>query len=569
MTESKTVPLSELEHDPVAIEGHEHRLTQLDDLLATLPAEGQLQSLTVRPFAGKPPKKGVAPKYWVTAGNRRLATLRKLRDGKGRVLDLVVTDDWPVHVIIKENDDAGAYASSRAENLMRLPETPVEEFRAFAKMAATMPAKEIAARFGITEKRVKQRLALAQLHPDIIDALDKGKISMESAQAFTVEPDQKKQAAYLKKARGSWELDPRNIKNAFTQKLVRSDSELAKLIGKKAYTEAGGQVLGDAFGSVAYWISQDIIDKLLEDRVAAQKAAWLEEGWLFVESSAEFGQGTYGGELVWHAEKLRPAPLTLPAELAGEHATLSARIKEIIAAYPQLDEDVGYDEVPDGAPEPTEEIEDELATADRRVTEIEEIAGLAFTAEQKAASGVVYWPDARHEPVFGVVRPGADDRKVEAKKPPATLDEPGPTLAAKLALQMTAAIRVKVAAAPLLALQLVVGTLRAQELCEYSRGMPLRIHSDHVAPEVKDRTSPHDDEDISLAKLLAATNGKSIEDLLVELAVLVAPNIDLGRRATTCGRLRPSASRRSPTSSMPIRGRCSIRTSTSRRSPSR
>jgi hypothetical protein len=64
MTESKTVPLSELEHDPVAIEGHEHRLTQLDDLLASLPVKGQLQSLNVRPYGRSPasPRIGPTPK---------------------------------------------------------------------------------------------------------------------------------------------------------------------------------------------------------------------------------------------------------------------------------------------------------------------------------------------------------------------------------------------------------------------------------------------------------------------------------------------------------------------------
>ena len=205
MTESKTVRLGDLEHDPIAIDGHEHRLTQLDDLLANLPHEGQLQSLRVRPAVGlgqsegktpgKAPKKGSAPLWWVTAGNRRLATLRKLRDTAGAIQGVVVTDDFPVHVIAGDSDDASAYATSRAENLQRLPETPVEEFRAFAKLAKTMPNKEIAARFGITAKRVEQRLRLAALHPDVLDALDKGTITMEAAQAFTLEPDTEKLGA--------------------------------------------------------------------------------------------------------------------------------------------------------------------------------------------------------------------------------------------------------------------------------------------------------------------------------------------------------------------------------------
>jgi hypothetical protein len=101
MSEVKTVPLGELEHDPVAIDGHEKRLEAIDDLLASLPIKGQLQSLKVRPS----PKSDGHSEYWVTAGNRRLAALRKLQETGGSIQGVKVTDEFPVHVILSDEDD--------------------------------------------------------------------------------------------------------------------------------------------------------------------------------------------------------------------------------------------------------------------------------------------------------------------------------------------------------------------------------------------------------------------------------------------------------------------------------
>ncbi len=275
-----TVTLDQLEHDPIAIDGHEKRLSALDDLLASLPVKGQLQSLKVRPS----PPSDVHSDYWVTAGNRRLAALRALQARGGAVQGVTVTGDFPVHVIVSDETDADAYESSRSENLQRLPETPVEEFRAFARMAKSKTSREIAGVFGISEKRVEQRLRLAALHDDVLAALEQGKITMEAAQAFTVEPDPAKQAAYLKKnAKNDWALRPSQIKDAFTDDLINGESTIAQIIGREAYLAAGGKMLGDVFDDASYWISPDVVERCLAAHWEKQVAAWKEEGWAFVE----------------------------------------------------------------------------------------------------------------------------------------------------------------------------------------------------------------------------------------------------------------------------------------------
>jgi ParB-like chromosome segregation protein Spo0J len=532
MTKSMTVPLDELEHDPIAIDGHEHRLTQLDDLLASLPHKGQLQSLRVRPFAGKPPKKGNAPKWWVSAGNRRLATLRKLRDTKGAVEGVTVTGEFPVHVILGDEDDAGAYESSRSENLMRLPETPVEEFRAFAKMAKTTPAKEIASRFGVTVKRVEQRLKLAALHPDVLAALEAGKITFEAAQAFTIESDPAKQAAYLKRSQ-SWQLAPHSIKAGLTEKLVRGNSELAKLIGKKAYVAAGGKILGDAFDgkSPSYWISSQIITKLVDAHWAEQKAAWTEEGWLFAETAESFGKNDAGYGWVAHRlQRLKPAPVSVSDEAAADIKILEARVAEITAAHPSLDEDFDWGtweaEHGDEQPKIPGEIEEEFNAARNRIDVITETAGHAFTAEQKAASGVVFWSDGSQQVLFGVVRPGDKVSKLltgEAPpaKPAADLQAPGAPVSLDLSQRMTVALQAKVRLNPELALRILVASLRAQTLSRYDRETPVKIMASYV------EANPNDFGGVPMGATLLAVADKSVDDLLVDLADLVAHNLSV------------------------------------------
>lgn len=285
LSTAKTILLGHLDHDPVvmAMPGQAARIKELDDLLASIPAQGLLQSLKVR-------ISNDASIYLVTAGNRRLATLRALRDAGGEIRGVKVTDDYQVPVVVSTETDDSAREQAVAENVQRVALTPGAEARQYAEMAKHVSTKDIAARFGVTEKRVKQRLALAGLHDDVLAALDVEKITLAAAQAFTLEPDPEKQAAFLKTA-NKWDLDPASIKRRFTQELVNGTSPIARLIGLDAYLKAGGQVLGDAFDSGSWWTSPEVIDKLRDAHWEKQVAAWCKQGWSFVMSAAEFGDG--------------------------------------------------------------------------------------------------------------------------------------------------------------------------------------------------------------------------------------------------------------------------------------
>lgn len=418
MTEIKMVPLRELEHDPAAIAGHEKRLEQLDDLLASLPVHGLNQSLRVRPWSTEPPKgkrkkAEAVPAYGVIAGNRRLATLRQLRDAGETILGQPVTDDWPVPVIIGDEDDESAYQITSAENVQRLALTPVEEFKAFAKMASTKTPAEVAAHFGVPEKRVKQRLRLAALHPDVLAALESGKIGIAAAEAFAIEPNADRQAAYLAEAKSPWALNPDAIKRGLSEQLTSADGRIAKLIGPLVYAAAGGEVFHDEFGGGDYWISADVVNALLAQHWAKRIEAWKAEGWSFVQSADEYN---------------------------------AAANDRWAAQYSSF----------------TEEPAD----------------GDSFTDEQLGRLGVVYWTDDSRAPKIGVV--AASDRDATGIRhvvAALTLEDPGYDTARWLSKSLDAAVGAAVTERPKLALAVLFAALHASYRLGAYR-TPLAISAD-------------------------------------------------------------------------------------------
>ena len=451
MSEVKTVRLADLEHDEVSTGGREDRLAQIDDLLASIPALGQLQSLRVRPWSAG--TINGLPLYGVIAGNRRLAALKKLAESGGEVQGVKVGPDFPVHVIFADDNDAVAFAGTVAENVQRLPETPVGEIRAFAKMAEKATAKEIASTFGVTEKRVQQRLKLAGLHPDILDAVESGKIKMDAAEAFTLEPDPAKQAAYLKK-HSDWQLQAYYIKQQFTQQLVRGDSAIAKIITAAAYKKAGGQVLGDVFDDKAYWISKDIIQQLLDAHWEKQIVAWKEAGWSFVETVDQF--------------------------VGKDHWKLNSC--ERLRAANEGD----------------------------------------FTDAQKASAGIVYWPDGSRAPEEGIKR----YKEQRQAAPVASLNDLPGGLATKLKGDMCAAVSSRVASDPMLALRLLLATLK-ENAGYYGQQAPLDLLRefpiDATDDDGEEPERPFDD-------ALSGTAGMSSDEMLAELARVLAQGITSGWR---------------------------------------
>src|SRR5690606_37140257 len=90
-------------------------------------------------------------------------------------------------------------------NIVRAPMHPVDEYEAFAELVGEgMAIEDIAARYAMAEKAVRQRLALGGLSPKVRAAWRDGHLAAEAAMHFTKAAigEQEKVLARLLKSRG-------------------------------------------------------------------------------------------------------------------------------------------------------------------------------------------------------------------------------------------------------------------------------------------------------------------------------------------------------------------------------
>lgn len=497
-----TVALSDLLHDDAANARRSKRPESLAELKASIKAHGLLQSLRVRP-KGK--------KYLVIAGNRRLEAMNAL------VADGDMSPDEPVPVIVRKEDDKKAHELSTAENIEREPLAPVDEFKAFKRLHDDgSNAEDIAARFGIPARRVHQRLRLAALHPDVLQALADETITLEAAQAFAISPDQERQRKYLEDHKEDrWYLgNAGHIRHAMTQKDMPAGSAVAKLIGEDAYVAAGGEINRDLFGDRTYWTSPEIIDKLVAEKWADQTAAWLAEGWAWVTCSTEFGGH------IWSLPRLHAKPVTLSDEDQAQLDDLDDQMAQI---NDEVDDNEGMTEDQSAA---YDKLEDEAQALRDKMER-------AFTAEQKACTGVIYTPDAANI-LFGVIdqerAPVPDElipshlvERVQAQE--AKDEDPlaiSAAMATALTVTMTQALQAKVATDRRMALDILVATLHARMRVQSGRPP---VHVTGSYGRIDHSTTPEQGGDF--AEALAWARAQDAEQLLDYLAVLVAECIDV------------------------------------------
>src|SRR5665213_3404641 len=247
--------------------------TALAELAASIAAHGLLQSLVVR--------KDKRGKYAVVAGRRRLLALSSLvQAGK-------IEADIPVacHVI---GEDQSAAEVSLAENVVREPMHPADEFEAFRE----------------------------------------SEISLEEVMAFAVSDDHAAQERIWSEAPPWMRSDARAIREALTENDIAASDRRVKFVGLKAYEKAGGAVRRDLFSEGDGGVF--ILDAGLLSQIAATKLektakAIRKEGWKWVEIHPDFGYAE-AGEFQRHY----PERLPLSDEEAAELATLE---QEADASY--------------------------------------------------------------------------------------------------------------------------------------------------------------------------------------------------------------------------------------------
>jgi len=225
-TAIETVRLGDLRRAPENVR-HTHADDGIEELADDIAAHGLLQSLI-----GYRDGKTVQ----IVGGGRRYQSLRELANR------FLITLDFPVPVLIRDREEA--VELSLSENLARRDMNPADEFLAFATLMApgTRSPADLAKRFGFTERYVKQRLKLAGLIPDILDALRAGDMTLEAALAYGRAADQDVQQKVFKaqSKRGYDKHGADRIRYAIDSENKTTDWPLYRFVGAEAYEREGG-----------------------------------------------------------------------------------------------------------------------------------------------------------------------------------------------------------------------------------------------------------------------------------------------------------------------------------------
>jgi ParB family chromosome partitioning protein len=251
----------------------------LDELAASIASKGLIQPLCVRQAAGD--------KYEIIDGRRRHAALAKLVKAKS------ISKLYDVPVLVRDDDDGSALETSLMANTVRLPMHPVDQHAVFARLTDSgVSEAEIAERFGITARTVKQHLALGRLAPPVRDAWRKGKIDRETAQAFTLHADHAVQIAAFDelKKQGSYTLQPHYVraKLSVQRESVQTCQEI-KLIGEDAYLAAGGTISESLFEEARYVDDVTLAQKLARDVLHEECEQLRAAGWSWAELDEDDG----------------------------------------------------------------------------------------------------------------------------------------------------------------------------------------------------------------------------------------------------------------------------------------
>ena len=335
----RSIPLHRLERSPANVRRTEAGKTAFAELKASIAAHGLLKNLVARSIGpgedpGTGPGQAPGEHFAVIAGARRLAALNDLaREG-------AIASDFPVPCRVIENGVSDTELSL-AENTVRVAMHPADQVEAFGALAlAGATVADIAARFGVSERTVEQRLRLGHAAPELLDAYRENAIDLETLKAFAVTTDTARQVAVWEQVKDQgYRPTVWQIKRMLTDDRIPAGAALARYVGVDAYEAAGGPVLRDLFADEhenGVWLEDPaLLMQLALDRlkVAADELAtrwkWAEAR-LDVEWSdlARFG-------------RVRPTPGEPTDEEKAEIERLHTRHDELV----NMDEDAWTDEL--------------------------------------------------------------------------------------------------------------------------------------------------------------------------------------------------------------------------------
>jgi ParB family chromosome partitioning protein len=325
-----TIPLCDLQRARENVRKTEPNM-HIDALAALIDAQGLLQNLVVRPAAGN----GRERHYEVVAGGRRLQALKLLARRRR------IPRDFKVPCKLVEPQRATDVEVSLAENIGQAPLHPADQFEAFSKLHDQgLGAGEIAARCGVSQKVVEQRLKLAAVSPRLMAVYREGGMTLEQLTAFTISDDHAAQEQVWLNAPLA-DTSPEGIRRALTHAHVQGSDRRARFVGTDAYEAAGGTVIRDLFDpDAAYFTDSVLLDGLTGEKLEAEAQKVRSEGWSWVEVRPELDyeeQARFG--------RIPPTQLRLPKKERQKLKAASKRHDALVAKLEREEDDAASAEL--------------------------------------------------------------------------------------------------------------------------------------------------------------------------------------------------------------------------------
>lgn len=385
------VSLNQLVINP-AINPRHDKDGDVADLVAAISSQGFTDPLWVRP-----------------QGDVTGATVYEVIDGKRRRTALAALG-WsqPVPVDVFLVDDAAALEMALAAQTAHRDLSPADEAKAFHRLALSgVEVPEIARRFAVSERLVRQRIAIGTLPERILDALRDGTITVATAEAYTLTTSADRQLEVFDSADGG---TPWSVRQALTGTLVNSRRDpRAAFVGIEAYEAAGGSVLRDLFSADAMLADAALLQRLYDDKIAATARALKDEGWSFVDLvDSHNKRWAYGSE---------EAKGKAGADTTAELERLAARRQAVSDEIDRLNE--GDDDTTDLILT----LDDELEALGDRVADLK---ASTYSAAQKKRLGAIICTADRVEVLRGLTRPEKVGKQ-SASPQRQEDDAPGPT----------------------------------------------------------------------------------------------------------------------------------------------
>lgn len=460
-----------------------HGKQPLAALAASIHAQGLLQNLNVV----KSKKRG---NYDVVAGGRRLQAMQILV-GDGRWAS---DHEVPVRVV----DAAIALETSLAENVQREAMHPADEFEAFSALIANGESvDDVAARFGVSTTVVRQRMKLAAVAPEIIDAYKNGDTGLDKLMAFTITEDRDRQRAVWAQL-SPWDrqnIHPQRLRALLKAESWTADHALARLVGLDAYKEAGGDVLHDLFadaGDLAriYLQHPEILQTLAREKLE-NEAKRLGEGWAWTDAVLSYedaGWMNYSGKFGRvHADtrKLTEEETALVKELTDQIDIVADKLAALDEADEHDDDEWNaLDEQSDALQARRAEIHE---AAKQWPAELKQIAGVGVYVDHNGTLSVTYGlirPEDR-KAAQETIDSTSEGRAVRASLPaPVTRPQHSERLVRQLTAHKVGIVSADLAEKPAIALAVLVAQL-AQEVLgpRWKRGFGLGVSLKQEYPE--------------------------------------------------------------------------------------